>query len=321
MDCLGGRSIALLNLGQIAEAADDGRRSLALAEELGYPAGETLALIDLALAASYVSDLGSALQLARRAQQIPADIPGWISRLGSNILTRVLADAGDLAAADRSCAAGLARSRDAGDLQGQARLLMQKATLDLRAGLFDHAAAQLREALQIALPAGGWVSVHNGLECCAYLCAATGRRAEAVTLWAAYASIGGREGYTDPPLDTSRRREPLHRARQALGPARARAAEERGVAMSQATAAEYALMLTAPGPQPGIAAAPGAGKLSAREQELVALVAQGHTDAQIAAQLYISIRTVRSHLDRIRDKTGCRRRADLTRLALSTGLI
>ena len=42
---------------------------------------------------------------------------------------------------------------------------------------------------------------------------------------------------------------------------------------------------------------------------------------QAAARLYISIRTVRSHLDRIRDKTGCRRRADLTRLALSTGLV
>ena len=38
-------------------------------------------------------------------------------------------------------------------------------------------------------------------------------------------------------------------------------------------------------------------------------------------QLYISIRTVRSHLDRIRDKTGCRRRADLTRLALAAGLV
>ena len=45
------------------------------------------------------------------------------------------------------------------------------------------------------------------------------------------------------------------------------------------------------------------------------------TDAQIAAELVISIRTVRSHLDRIRDKTGCRRRADLTRLALSAGLV
>jgi DNA-binding CsgD family transcriptional regulator len=31
--------------------------------------------------------------------------------------------------------------------------------------------------------------------------------------------------------------------------------------------------------------------------------------------------TVRSHLDRIRDKTGCRRRADLTRLALTAGLV
>ena len=89
--------------------------------------------------------------------------------------------------------------------------------------------------------------------------------------------------------------------------------------MSLATAAEYALMLTVP-PSPQ-APAPEPAKLSGREQELVTLVAQGHTDAQIAAQLYISIRTVRSHLDRIRDKTGCRRRADLTRLALSEGLV
>jgi DNA-binding CsgD family transcriptional regulator len=63
------------------------------------------------------------------------------------------------------------------------------------------------------------------------------------------------------------------------------------------------------------------GKLSERERELVALVAQGCTNAEIAAQLFISIRTVSSHLDRIRDKTGCRRRADLTRLALTTGLV
>ena len=62
-------------------------------------------------------------------------------------------------------------------------------------------------------------------------------------------------------------------------------------------------------------------QLSARERELVTLVARGRTDADIAAQLYISIRTVRSHLDRIRDKTGCRRRADLTRLALSEGFL
>jgi DNA-binding NarL/FixJ family response regulator len=90
--------------------------------------------------------------------------------------------------------------------------------------------------------------------------------------------------------------------------------------MSLDTAAEYALMLTTPAPSPA-AAGPGLGKLSVREQELVTLVARGRTNTQIAAQLYISVRTVGSHLDRIRDKTGCRRRADLTRLALAEGLV
>jgi DNA-binding CsgD family transcriptional regulator len=112
----------------------------------------------------------------------------------------------------------------------------------------------------------------------------------------------------------------MRAARQMLEPGRARAAEDRGTAMSWATATEYALMLTSPGPQQ-LPAAPGLGKLSARERELVALVAQGAANAQIAAQLSISVRTVGSHLDRIRDKTGCRRRADLTRLALTAGLV
>jgi DNA-binding CsgD family transcriptional regulator len=108
--------------------------------------------------------------------------------------------------------------------------------------------------------------------------------------------------------------------------------------MSLATAAEYALLLAAAQPPAGPPAGPPTGlplpppekppppapalpRLSPRERELITLVAQGRTDAQIAAQLYITVRTVTSHLDRIRDKTGCRRRADLTRLALSAGLV
>lgn len=63
------------------------------------------------------------------------------------------------------------------------------------------------------------------------------------------------------------------------------------------------------------------GALSAREQEVLSLVAAGLTDDQVATQLYISVKTVHSHLDRIRDKTGVRRRADLTRLAGRLGLL
>ena len=88
--------------------------------------------------------------------------------------------------------------------------------------------------------------------------------------------------------------------------------------MTLPIAAKFAAMLSAAGTRQEPR---GPEQLSAREQELVILVAQGRTDAQIAGELHISIRTVRSHLDRIRDKTGCRRRADLTRLALQAGLV
>ena len=138
-------------------------------------------------------------------------------------------------------------------------------------------------------------------------------------MWAARTAHLQHHEIPEWPQDERRREGPLRRARQALGPSRTQAAEQRGAAMSLETAAEYALILTDPGPpQP---AAPVPGTLSARERELVTLVARGRTDAQIAAELYISIRTVRSHLDRIGDKTGSRRRVDLTRLALSTGLV
>jgi DNA-binding CsgD family transcriptional regulator len=232
--------------------------------------------------------------------------------------TTVLTEAGDLAAAERTRADELAGLPDADDL------LEKMVILDLYEGRYQDAASHLREALQAALRTGVPRKVLEDLDCCGYLCARTGRPAEAVTVWAAVVVLG-REGFSVPlppdlPKGRFQRQESLREARQALGPARARAAEERGKAMSLATAAEYVLMLTAAGPEPPVAA-PGLDALSPRERELVTLVARGHTDAQIAEQLHISVRTVSSHLDRIRDKTGCRRRADLTRLALNAGLV
>jgi DNA-binding CsgD family transcriptional regulator len=232
--------------------------------------------------------------------------------------TTVLTEVGGLTAAERPCAAGLAGGRDPGGP------LEKMVVLDLYAGRYEDAASHLREALQTSLRTGVPGKVLEDLDCCGYLCALTGRPAEAVTVWAAVVVLG-REGFSVPlppdlPEGWFQRPKSLREARQALGPARARAAEERGKAMSLATAADYVLMLTTAGPEPP-AAAPGLDVLSPRERELVTLVARGHTDAQIAEQLHISVRTVSSHLDRVRDKTGCRRRADLTRLALNAGLV
>jgi len=319
VDCLHLQSAVLSNLGRVPEAVVSSRRALAMARELGYPFGQAFATNALVITAWYDGDLDGAVQLARQAGQIPG-IPGTAARVSGYLLAGALADAGDLAAAEQACAATLAGARDAGDLYNQGELLTIMADLDLRAGRAADAAAHLREAAQIALPVGLWFTILSVLDCCGYLCAATGRSADAITVWAAYDRLLQQGGFAIGDANTGRREGALRQARLALGPDQARTAEQRGAAMSMTAAAEYVLMLTTPESVPPLPPV-GPGRLSARERELVTLVAQGRTDADIAGQLYISIRTVRSHLDRIRDKTGCRRRADLTRLALSEGLV
>jgi predicted ATPase/DNA-binding CsgD family transcriptional regulator len=318
-DALLGRAAVLLYSGQIAEAAGEARQALAVARERGYPVAEAMALDCLVQATWVGGDLDGAVRLAWEAEHTPADLPGTHVRLRSGILAEALIAAGDLAAAGPVCAATLAQSREVGDVKNLLTSLERMASLDLRAGRTGDAAARLNEALQIGLRTGQRFDMFDALDLCGRLCAQTGRPAEAVTMWAAYAAALQRAALPDAPANV-RQPEALSQARLALGPGQASAAEERGAAMSADTAAEYGLMLTTPWPEPP-AAQTGGAKLSAREKELVILVAQGRTNAQIAAQLYISVRTVGSHLDRIRDKTGCRRRADLTRLALSTHLV
>lgn len=62
-------------------------------------------------------------------------------------------------------------------------------------------------------------------------------------------------------------------------------------------------------------------RLTERETEILRLVASGETATDISKQLFISEKTVNGHLERIRDKTGYRRRADLTRLAYERGIL
>ncbi len=320
-DCLAGRCVALANLGRTAEAVEEGQRALAVARQLRYPAGEALALTNLAITTYYVGEISDALAWARQAQRIDREsIPGGIARVCDNIMALVLIAAGEFAAAERCCAEALDGCREAGDLQTQAALLTLLAHLDLDAGRLTGAAAHLQESVQVALRIDEQTELLNCIDNCGHLCTATRRWADATTLWAALAAHTQRAGLTDPQEDALRRREPQREAARMLGPARTREAEHRGAAMTLTTAGEFAAMLTAADPMAPQAPQPGA-QLSRRERELVTLVARGCTDAQIAGQLSISIRTVRSHLDRIRDKTGCRRRADLTRLALQADLV
>jgi two-component system response regulator NreC len=61
--------------------------------------------------------------------------------------------------------------------------------------------------------------------------------------------------------------------------------------------------------------------LSPREVEVLRMIALGHTNAEIAEQLYLSIRTVESHRAHIQQKLLLSSRADLVRYALDHGFV
>ena len=108
------------------------------------------------------------------------------------------------------------------------------------------------------------------------------------------------------------------------------AADQDGRTLSQADAIALAVETARPDPGPAPAVTVPAPRrapadspacpLSARERQIIALLAGGASNAKIAETLFVTPNTVRTHLDRIRDKTGARNRAELTRYAIQAGI-
>jgi predicted ATPase/DNA-binding CsgD family transcriptional regulator len=314
------RCCALLGLSRIAEAAEAASSVYAVAQETGDQAALAMGLFCLGVMAAIADDHGSAVTWLRQACRAdPSAVPGWVDRMCRWALMGALFEVGDAAVAEQTADA-LEQVRRAGHLYFEGDLLLTMAFIDLRAGQLADARSHLREAIELTTRVGNRRSVIDCLDACGYLCATTGDWADAVTIWAAFDARFRQAGLPRVPAHERRRVEPLRKARQALEPAQVQAAEERGAAMTLAIAAEFAALISEAAERQPHEPRPS-GQLTVREQELVTLVARGRTDIQIAGELYISVRTVRSHLDRIRNKTGCRRRADLTRLALLEGLV
>jgi DNA-binding NarL/FixJ family response regulator len=65
----------------------------------------------------------------------------------------------------------------------------------------------------------------------------------------------------------------------------------------------------------------GAASLSGRERQVLELLAQGHTNQEMAKKLFLSVKTVETYRARIADKLGLRTRAEVVRYALEVGLL
>lgn len=61
--------------------------------------------------------------------------------------------------------------------------------------------------------------------------------------------------------------------------------------------------------------------LSRREREVLRLLAQGHSNQQVAEQIGVSVKTVETYRTRLREKLGLKGRAELFRFAVESGIL
>lgn len=180
-----------------------------------------------------------------------------------------------------------------------------------------NAARNFTASLQVARATGVTSHIHGALLGLALAAGADGDPAVAATLHGIADERYERSGRSFESIEADLRDRDHVRLRATLGDAAFEVAYRRGRTLSQAEADVISFASSTAGQS---SKAGAAGPLSGREREIVALLAGGATDGQIAERLFLSVNTVRSHLERIRDKTGARRRTELARYAIAAGI-
>ena len=189
----------------------------------------------------------------------------------------------------------------------------------------DHreAAEQLHLALQLALPLEYALIIQYALIGLAKVDAVAGRQLRAAVLWGAADRMS--EAYDSQMTKAARGvigyETDIATARSILGEAAWSAAWAEGRLLSYDQAAAVALADPEIEPErPTSSTGSAAGGLSAREIEVLTLVARGATNAEVAKSLFLSPRTVDWHLSSVYTKLGVRSRTEAARFAVEHDL-
>jgi predicted ATPase/class 3 adenylate cyclase/DNA-binding CsgD family transcriptional regulator len=319
-------------LGEVVRCqGDDGRaqslheESLALRRSLNDKGGIPYALKNLAELAYGRAAFDQALAWGEESLAIfQAQGDSWGGALALHLLGRVALELGDATRALSLCEQSLAMFRAQGDRFGVAaaqctlgRLALKRGALDEALRLFEQSGAEYADLAHL----DGRAACLEGTAATAF---AQGAVARAVQLLAAAAALREAAGAPLAPLPQREQAQLLAAARTTLGEGAWDAAWREGWATP--LDAPMQTVQTAACDGPGAAEAPReppaqqqkpvypAG-LTAREVEVLALVAQGMTDTQVAKALVVSPRTVNAHLSSIYSKLGVTSRTAAARFA------
>ncbi len=208
--------------------------------------------------------------------------------------------------------------RESGDDWALSLALRNLGIAALKQGDYEQAAAWVGESvLALQEPAGALGMVN--LDLLAAAVSLLGDHEWATRLFGAAEAVRETVGVPVIPSIRADYDRGLAAARAGLGGTTFAAAWAEGKAMPPEQAIEYALEPPMVPEQASPSTYPAS--LSARETEVLRLVAKGMTNAQIARELFISPRTVNAHLGSIYHKIGSSTRAEATRFAIEHGLL
>jgi len=235
---------------------------------------------------------------------------------------------GDTATAHSQLEESIVLSNEIGDRWGTAWSLSLLARVKTRQGDYAAARAICQESLTIRREVGDKRDIPFSLEGLADVVAVHGDPAWAVRLWGMAEALREAMGYPHAPVDYDDYEHSVATARTLLGKKAFAAAWAEGRTMTPEQ--ELATQWRATMPTPIVAKPPPSplkllptypDGLTAREVEVLRLLARGLTNAQIARELFVSLLTVKAHVRSIYSKLGVTSRSAATRYALEHHLV
>ncbi len=179
-------------------------------------------------------------------------------------------------------------------------------------GDMEEAESLAHEALSLGREAGDQIGLVDVLELLARLVAEQNSPREAARLWAAAESMRAELGYRRFPVEQGPYEEAVASAKGALGPEEFAAAWAQGAKLPAEEAIAYAARGRGERKRPST----GWASLTPSELEVVRLVGEHLTNPEIAARLFVSRATVKTHLVHIFSKLGIDSRSELAAAAI-----
>jgi predicted ATPase/DNA-binding CsgD family transcriptional regulator len=287
------------------------KRAITAARESGQRALLSESLSLAATIHNVAGDSDAARQFLDEAEAMtPAlhDYPATIELVLSRAVHAMLQ--GDMDAARAMSSEGVRLSREAGDLYQIEAMLRNFGMVGMMTGDLKAAKSGFVEALQVARLFDNRLAEYYGLACLGWHAANSGQARAAARLLGAAEALALQTGadMLGPAVPL------LAQAKEAtiaaLGASAFEGEFNAGKQLSRQAALQLAL-----GESDGAGAQPGdsavAGPLAKRELEVGRLVAEGLSNKQIGARLFISDRTVAAHVSNIMNKLGLNSRAQI----------